>query len=343
MYFEATFARAYINGSMAAIGLAPPTYSPSRQPGWVAGSVGYHSDDGNVYSSSSSGVSHGPAWREGDTVGCGVVLATRHLFFTAKGVLLPPRGAPLAAPPTATHAALGLDEATLTVNFGAAPFVFPLAAFAAHAAGVAPPPLPPAAGGWGPGELGVGGAEVAAAAEAMARALCALHARHRGYARSTALLGATPDPTCHVAAALAAGDVAAARGAAEGVEGRGAGGVRAVVAAEACVAAAAAGDAEAALQAAMEAAEQHPASPAAKAYASLVAGLLPYPSVADSPLAHLATPAARLAAARCCAAASRVGVPPLACGDGVAPSPLACALGALAFWPAGRPRVSRGE
>ena len=58
------------------------------QPGWKRYSVGYHSDDGHYFSGSGIGRSYGPRFGDGDTVGCGVCLLTRSVFFTKNGEFL---------------------------------------------------------------------------------------------------------------------------------------------------------------------------------------------------------------------------------------------------------------
>ncbi len=55
-----------------AIGLGKSTYPLTRHPGWNAGSIGYHADNGNLYKETGHGERFGPTCTAGDTMGCGI-------------------------------------------------------------------------------------------------------------------------------------------------------------------------------------------------------------------------------------------------------------------------------
>lgn len=74
-----------------AVGAVPKDYSIEHAPGWSENSVGYHTDNGELYHSSGRGKVFGPVPREGDTVGCGVSLIPNNtkncvIFFTYNGM-----------------------------------------------------------------------------------------------------------------------------------------------------------------------------------------------------------------------------------------------------------------
>lgn len=59
--------------------------SLNRAPGWEPESWGYHSDDGNLFASASTGKAYGPKFGTGDTVGCLVNFRTATVSFTHNG------------------------------------------------------------------------------------------------------------------------------------------------------------------------------------------------------------------------------------------------------------------
>ena len=54
-------------------------------PGWSQGSWGYHGDDGKMFIGNPIGITYGPTYGTGDTVGCGVDFMSRSVFFTKNG------------------------------------------------------------------------------------------------------------------------------------------------------------------------------------------------------------------------------------------------------------------
>lgn len=72
-----------------AVGLGTARFQLSgSQPGWTNRSIGYHSDDGNLFRATGHGRSYGPRFGDGDTVGCGICLLTHAVFFTHNGKYL---------------------------------------------------------------------------------------------------------------------------------------------------------------------------------------------------------------------------------------------------------------
>ena len=60
-----------------------------RLPGWDKYSYGYHADDGKVFcASSNTGEPYGPTFTTGDTIGCGINLIDRSIFYTKNGIHL---------------------------------------------------------------------------------------------------------------------------------------------------------------------------------------------------------------------------------------------------------------
>lgn len=70
-YFEMSLLSSGKEGWFA-IGLARTTYPLHRHPGWNAGSVGYHADNGHLYKERGHGEPFGPTCTEGDVMGCGI-------------------------------------------------------------------------------------------------------------------------------------------------------------------------------------------------------------------------------------------------------------------------------
>ncbi|VDM27844.1 unnamed protein product [Toxocara canis] len=55
---------------------------------WDKCSYGYHGDDGNFFCSSGSGSAYGPTFSSNDTVGCGINLVSKSIFYTKNGANL---------------------------------------------------------------------------------------------------------------------------------------------------------------------------------------------------------------------------------------------------------------
>ena len=51
-------------------------------PGWENDSIGYHSDDGNIFISSNTGYSYGKPYENNDIIGCCIDFVNKIVFFT---------------------------------------------------------------------------------------------------------------------------------------------------------------------------------------------------------------------------------------------------------------------
>ena len=110
-----------------AVGLATEGFSQSEMlPGWDRKSYGYHGDDGAIFHGRGRALKNfGPSFGVGDTVGCGLDLRQREIFFTLNGKFL---GAPFrdVDPSLELYPTVGIDaNATVRFNFGLdSPFAF---------------------------------------------------------------------------------------------------------------------------------------------------------------------------------------------------------------------------
>ncbi|EOD14496.1 hypothetical protein EMIHUDRAFT_196861, partial [Emiliania huxleyi CCMP1516] len=97
-YFEVSISDAPLPGDDAFTADRPPCVSiglatehfrlQDKQAGWTSDSLGWHGDDGVLYHRSGRGLQRfGPPFGAGDTIGCGVHLTSRRVFFTLNGSL----------------------------------------------------------------------------------------------------------------------------------------------------------------------------------------------------------------------------------------------------------------
>jgi hypothetical protein len=121
-YFEVSVLDSGERGVIA-IGFADCHFRLSRQPGWEPNSYGYHADDGNKFHNSGKGEDYGPSFVQGDTVGAGIHLENREIFFTKNGKKL---GIAFQNVKATLYPTIGLhsQNENVEVNFGAKPFQF---------------------------------------------------------------------------------------------------------------------------------------------------------------------------------------------------------------------------
>jgi hypothetical protein len=91
-YFEVTIlSKATDVDTIISIGLSTKPYPYFRLPGWNKHSIGYQSNNGNLYHNDiNSGKEYALAYTVGDTVGCGYKPGTNEIFFTKNGDYLGP-------------------------------------------------------------------------------------------------------------------------------------------------------------------------------------------------------------------------------------------------------------
>jgi len=126
-YYEVTIEDSGNRGSIA-VGLADATFQLHRQPGWEPNSYAYGGHDGRRYSDSERGEPFGPSFGAGDIVGCGLLQATREIFFTKNGVHL---GVAFSAATIGLYPTIGLHSPNerVRVNLGGSLFAFDIEAF----------------------------------------------------------------------------------------------------------------------------------------------------------------------------------------------------------------------
>ena len=125
-YFELRITSAGQRGNIV-LGMANQDFNISRHPGKEPGSYGYQGDDGKKLDGDAQGAeAYGPKFGADDVVGCGLHFGTREIFFTKNGQHL---GVAFRNISHAYYPTVGLhsEGEAATLNFGAQPFLFPIA------------------------------------------------------------------------------------------------------------------------------------------------------------------------------------------------------------------------
>ena len=125
-YFEVAITGGNEDGAVA-IGLTSDNYNLKRMPGWDKLTIGYHSDDGNIFYQNKKGTTYGPTFEKGDVVGCGVYLGNNTVFFTKNGHSYGVATTHL--PNQEWYPTVGLRGQNVEVNFGSKPFEYDISTY----------------------------------------------------------------------------------------------------------------------------------------------------------------------------------------------------------------------
>jgi hypothetical protein len=80
----------FYSTSVICIGFSVRDLDLNKLPGWEVGSVGYHGDDGGLWNSNTNMTTcaFASTFGTGDTVGCGITLDRKRIFFTKNGIII---------------------------------------------------------------------------------------------------------------------------------------------------------------------------------------------------------------------------------------------------------------
>ena len=100
------------------------------QVGWIKGSYGFHSDDGNIYKGWGQGSSFSDPWTKGDIIGCGIIFSKirkrADIFYTKNGVFLGKAFENIKMP-NPLIPSISLDSSSeVNINFGQDEYKFPI-------------------------------------------------------------------------------------------------------------------------------------------------------------------------------------------------------------------------
>ncbi|KAK9459377.1 concanavalin A-like lectin/glucanase domain-containing protein [Lipomyces oligophaga] len=128
-YFEIEIISSGRNGFIS-IGFSGPKVALNKLPGYVPDSWGYHGDDGNSYTSQSSGRPYGPQFTTLDIIGCGIDFHTNSAFYTKNGLPLGVAFRNISfTSPIRPSVGLRSHDAHVRANFGQKPFAFDVDAY----------------------------------------------------------------------------------------------------------------------------------------------------------------------------------------------------------------------
>jgi len=123
-YFEIEILSVDLNNTVIGIGLTVKDNDLyMKMPGWTPNTYGYHSDNGQVYMESGSGITYGPTFTKGDIVGCGIHVFNKIIFFTKNGRNLGniPKQITITED---LYPTISFNNGEIEANFGQKPFVF---------------------------------------------------------------------------------------------------------------------------------------------------------------------------------------------------------------------------
>ncbi|ORX61074.1 SPRY-domain-containing protein, partial [Piromyces finnis] len=123
-YFEISILSVDIDNTVIGIGLTIKDNDLyMKMPGWTLNTYGYHSDNGQVYIESGSGVAYGPTFTVGDTIGCGIHIFNKTIFFTKNGKNLGniPKQITITED---LYPTVSFNSGEIEANFGQKPFIF---------------------------------------------------------------------------------------------------------------------------------------------------------------------------------------------------------------------------
>jgi hypothetical protein len=113
-------------GSCISVGFSDSRDSLSTQVGWERG-YGYHGDDGKIYHKN-EGQQYGLTFGSGDTIGAGLLIGKRDIFFTRNGVRLGRAFTGVREPELYPSVGMSKRNQKVSINCGENPFMFDLKA-----------------------------------------------------------------------------------------------------------------------------------------------------------------------------------------------------------------------
>ncbi|CAG8721544.1 4593_t:CDS:2, partial [Acaulospora morrowiae] len=117
--------------SLIGVGFAGKKVGVNIQPGWRSSSIGYHGDDGLVFSERSfRGNVYGPLYCSGDTIGCCLNYYDDTVFYTKNGINLGIASNRIFTGDMYPMVGMRNLSAQAEVNFGSRPFKFDIEYYA---------------------------------------------------------------------------------------------------------------------------------------------------------------------------------------------------------------------
>ncbi|CAG8634594.1 5115_t:CDS:2 [Racocetra persica] len=114
----------------ASIGVARKGFNLEGHSGWEFNSVGYHGDDGLIYCERGYGISYGPTFSTGDTIGCCLNYYDQIIFFTKNGINLGIASTSIFTGDLYPIVGIQTRFSHVEINFGTRPFKFDIEFYA---------------------------------------------------------------------------------------------------------------------------------------------------------------------------------------------------------------------